>query len=56
MFMGIANTTPENSGLFGVTIVYLTNLSAVFQWTLKQMIATEGLMVSAQRIQDMQVN
>ena len=51
MFLGVARTTPENSGLFGVTVVYLTTLSEVFQWTLRQIIATEGIMVSAQRIQ-----
>ena len=50
MFMGVAQTTPQNSGLYGVTIIYIVNLGDVFQWVLKQIIATGGIMISAERI------
>ena len=40
MFLGVSRTTPDNSGLFGVTVIYLTTLSGVFQWTIKQIVST----------------
>ena len=50
MYLGVSQTTPENSGLYGVTLLFLVSLSSLLEWTLKQIIATEGIMVSAKRI------
>ena len=40
MYLGVAQTTRENSGLYGATIVYLVTIVSVLQWTLKQIIST----------------
>jgi Na+-translocating ferredoxin:NAD+ oxidoreductase RnfA subunit len=50
MMIGIAQSNPSNSGLYGVTVVYLITISDVFQWIMRQMILVESLMVSAERI------
>jgi uncharacterized membrane protein len=50
MLMGISQITAANSGLYGVTIVYLITISDVMQWILRQLILVESLMVSAERI------
>ena len=39
MYLGVAQTTRENSGLYGATIVYLVTIVSVLQWTLKQIIS-----------------
>ena len=38
MMMGIGLITTENSGLYGVSIVYLITISDVMQWILRQVI------------------
>jgi len=50
MLMGISQISAANSGLYGVTIVYLITISDVMQWILRQVILVESLMVSAERI------
>ena len=50
MYLGVSQTNPENSGFYGATVLYLVSISELFQWTLKQIIATEGIMVSAKRM------
>ena len=50
LFMGIGLISPENSGLYGVTAVFLVTISDFMQWVLRQMILWNSLMASAQRI------
>lgn len=44
---GISEIT--NGGLYGMTIMYLTTVSDMTQWFLRQMITTESMMVSVER-------
>ena len=50
MYIGVAVTASNKSGLYGVTILYLVSICELFQWTLKQILSTEGIMVSAERM------
>ena len=54
MYLGVAFTSPNQSGLFAITILYLVSICELFQWTLKQIIATEGIMVSAERMRKLE--
>ncbi len=49
MMVGIYQSTTDNSGLYGVTVIYLISFSEVFQWLLRQAITTESLMISYER-------
>ena len=48
MFIGVSQTTHQN--IYGVTIMYLVSINQLFQWVLRQIIATEGIMLSTERI------
>ena len=48
--MGIELISAENSGLYGVTAVYLVTISELMHWTLRQSLLVESLMLSAARI------
>ena len=48
--MGISLISAEDSGLYGVTAVYLITICEFMQWILRQIILVESLMVSAARI------
>lgn len=49
MMVGIYQSTTDNSGLYGVTVIYLVSFSELFQWLLRQAITTESLMISYER-------
>lgn len=49
MMVGIYQSSTENSGLYGVTVIYLVSFSELFQWLLRQAITTESLMISYER-------
>ena len=48
--MGIAQISPEDGALYGVTVVFLITISEYLHWILRQIILVESLMVSAERI------
>ena len=50
LMMGIELISAENSGLYGVTAVYLVTISELMHWTLRQSLLVESLMLSAARI------
>lgn len=47
--IGIINITPEKAGLYGVSVVFLIQISDYLQWFLRQLITLESLMVSVER-------
>ena len=49
MMAGIYQFTIDNSGLYGVTVIYFISFSEVFQLLLRQAITTESLMISYER-------
>ena len=50
MILGVAYSTKENSALYAVFAVYLLSVSERFQWLLRQFIAVQSFMVSAERM------
>jgi hypothetical protein len=48
----ISHLTPDKVSSFGLCVVYLTFISENTDWSLKNIIVTDGLMISAQRILD----
>lgn len=49
LMIGVSQSTPATSGLFGAAVVFLFNLSNNFQWLLRQGINTESVMASYER-------
>lgn len=47
--IGIAVVTKENAGLYGVSVVFLIQVSDYLQWFLRQIISLESLIVSVER-------
>lgn len=47
--IGIYVVTPETAGLYGVSVVFLAQISDYLQWFLWQLVALESLMVSVER-------
>ena len=48
--IGITQLSSADVGLYGVTVVYLITISEYLSWILIQIILVESLMVSAERI------
>lgn len=44
--IGIIVVTPETAGLYGVSVVFLIQISDYLQWFLRQIISMESLIVS----------
>ena len=40
MFLGVSLTTPENSGLYGVAILFLLTLTLLFEYAINYFITT----------------
>lgn len=49
MAVGISQSTPSTSGLYGVIIIYLFSFTDLFQWILRQIITSESLLISYER-------
>ena len=47
--IGIAVVTPETAGLYGVSVVFLIQISDFISWFLRQIIVLESMMVSVER-------
>lgn len=47
--IGIAVVTPQTAGLYGVSVVYLIQISDYLQWFLRQIINMESMIVSVER-------
>ena len=47
--IGIIQLTPENAGLYAVSVVFLIQISDYLQWFLRQLVVLESLMVSVER-------
>jgi hypothetical protein len=46
MEVGIQQSSSNNSGLYGVTVIFLIQFSENLQWILRQYITAESLMLS----------
>ena len=40
LFLGVSASTPATSGFYAITILYIISICELFQWTLKQILAT----------------
>ena len=49
MEVGIQQSSSINSGLYGVTVIFLIQFSELLQWYLRQAITVESLMLSSER-------
>jgi hypothetical protein len=49
MNIGVSQSNPSNSGLYGVTVIFLFNFCDFCQWFLSQIITTESLLISYER-------
>ena len=49
MLLGIYNLTPSNSSLYGVQIIFLTQISDCLQWALQLIVFLQIYMVNAER-------
>ena len=47
IFVGIATINSENQGEYAVTVVFFLTMMEIGQWTARQLINTESMMVSA---------
>ena len=47
--IGIIEVSPENAGLYAVSVVFLIQISDYLQWFLRQLVVLESLMVSVER-------
>jgi hypothetical protein len=49
MYVGISQSTSATAGLYGVIIIYLFDFCDNYQWFLRQIIASESMLVSFER-------
>jgi hypothetical protein len=49
MEVGIHQSSIADSGLYGVTVIFLVQFSELLQWFLRQTITVESLMLSSER-------
>jgi hypothetical protein len=49
MSIGVSQSNPSNSGLYGVAVIFLFNFCDLFQWFLRQIITTDSLLISYER-------
>lgn len=47
--MGVAIVSPETAGLYGVSVIFLIQITDIISWILRQIIVLEGMMVSVER-------
>lgn len=47
--IAVSQSTPDKSGLFGATVIFLFNFCDLFQWFLRQGITAESIMISYER-------
>lgn len=47
--IGIAVVTPETAGLYGVSVLFLLQMSDILQYFLRQLISLESTIVSVER-------
>ena len=47
--IGITVVQPETAGLYGVSVVFLIQISDYLQWFLRQIISLESMVVSVER-------
>lgn len=50
MFIGINQSTAATASLYGIIIIYLFDFCDIYQWFLRQIMDSESMLVSYERI------